>query len=148
MGYHPFLAFISLHVADRHRNSEIVGIDKIQQVCTEILTPKWPSGKPRKVVIVGHGVDGDIAFLYGIDVDVYDLPGLLEIVDNQRMQQHRCKYHDPQKLGVVLSNLNIPSCYLHNGGNDAVYTLQAMLSVAVIQRQASLTRETKPKNAV
>lgn len=123
-----------------------MGIEKIAGTCTEILIPKSPSGEPRKVVIVGHDVKQDIALLYSIDVDIYELPGLLEIVDNQRMQQHNSRYLDPQKLSIILSSLDISHCYLHNGGNDAVYTLQSMLALAVIRRQASLAKEPKPKD--
>lgn len=123
-----------------------MGIESLARTCTEILTPKSPSGEPRKIVIVGHDVEQDIALLYSMDVDVYELPGLLEIVDNQRMQQHNSRYLDPQRLSIVLSSLDIPHCYLHNGGNDAVYTLQSMLALAVIKRQAGLAREPKPKD--
>lgn len=123
-----------------------MGIEKIARTCTEIFTPKSPSGEPRKVVIVGHDIKQDIALLYSIDVDIYELPGLLEIVDNQRMQQHNSRYRDPQRLSIVLTGLDIPHRYLHNGGNDAVYTLQSMLALAVIRRQTSLTAEPKPKD--
>lgn len=136
-----------LRCADTNdRNSEIVGIGKMEKLCNSILSPESPSGEPRQVVIVGHDVKQDIALLHAIDVDIYDLPGLLEIIDNQRMQQHNSKYRDPQRLSMVLSGLDISHCYLHNGGNDAVYTLQSMLALAVLKRQASLARDPKPKN--
>lgn len=122
-----------------------MGIDEVEEICTKILTPESPSGEARKVVIIGHDVNQDINLLYGIDVDIYNLPGLLEVVDNQRMQQHNSKYVDPQKLSIVLNGLHIPHCYLHNGGNDAVYTLQAMLALAVSRRQATLAQGPKSK---
>lgn len=121
-----------------HRKSEIVGIDRIERVCTKILTPKDADGQPRKVVIVGHDIKQDINLLFGIDVDTYALPGLFDIIDNQRIQQHDVKYKDPQSLATVLDTLGIEYWYLHNGGNDAVYTLQSMLALAVRRRQKSL----------
>lgn len=131
----------------RRRKSEIVGIDRIERVCTQILTPKDANCKPRKVVIVGHDIKQDVNLLFGIDVDIYALPGLFDIVDNQRIQQHNVKYKDPQKLAVVLNTLDIEYWYLHNGGNDAVYTLQSMLALAVRRRQRSLTEVQRNKPA-
>ncbi|KAJ4391400.1 hypothetical protein N0V93_005017 [Gnomoniopsis smithogilvyi] len=117
--------------------SEIVGIDRIERTCTKILSPKDADGKPRKIVVVGHDINQDIKLLFGIDVDVYALPGLFDIIDNQRIQQHNIKYKDPQSLAAVLDSLSIEYWYLHNGGNDAVYTLQSMLAMAVRRRQKS-----------
>lgn len=63
--------------------SEIIGIESIQSVCLEIMTPKAPSGENRKVVVVGHDVAQDIDLILTVDIDVYELPGLVEIIDNQ-----------------------------------------------------------------
>ncbi|CAN8097250.1 unnamed protein product [Discula destructiva] len=125
--------------------SEIVGIDRIEKVCTGILSPKDSDGKPRRVVVVGHDIKQDIELLFGIDVDIYELPGLIDIIDNQRIQQHDAMFKDPQRLAVVLRALGIEHRYLHNGGNDAVYTLQSMLALAVCRRQKSLAKDPKLK---
>lgn len=130
----------------RNRKSEVVGVDRIERVCTKILSPKEADGTPRKVVVVGHDVKQDISLLFGIDVDIYEMPGLFDIIDNQRLQQHNVKSKDPQGLGNVLDSLGIEYWYLHNGGNDAVYTLQSMLSMVVRRRQKSLS-DRKPKPA-
>lgn len=98
-------------------------------------------------MIVGHDIKQDIELLFGIDVDIYELPGLIDIIDNQRIQQHDAMYKDPQKLAVVLHALGIEYWYLHNGGNDAVYTLQSMLALAVRRRQKSLAEGPKLKAA-
>jgi hypothetical protein len=37
----------------------------------------------------------------------------------------------PRNLGSVLTNIDIAGWYLHNAGNDAVYTLQAMIAIAM-----------------
>ena len=41
-------------------------------------------------------------------------------------------------MGNVLAYLGISYRYLHNAGNDAVYTLQAMVALAVKKRVMSL----------
>lgn len=129
----------------RNRKSEVVGVDRIERVCTKILSPKDTNGKARKVVIVGHDVKQDISLLFGIDVDIYAMPGLFDIIDNQRLQQHNVKFKDPQGLSTVLDTLGIEYWYLHNGGNDAVYTLQSMLALVVRRLQKSLADQ-KPKS--
>lgn len=121
-------------------------MDRIERVCTRILSPRDADGKPRKVVVVGHDVKQDIGLLFGIDVDIYAMRGLFDIIDNQRLQQHNVKFKDPQGLSTVLDTLGIEYWYLHNGGNDAVYTLQSMLALVVHRRQKSLADQ-KPKPA-
>lgn len=71
--------------------SEFVGIKRIQEKCFEVMTPKAASGEHRKVVVVGHDVAQDIDLILTVDLDIYDLPGLLEIVDNQKLSQHRTR---------------------------------------------------------
>ncbi|KAF3770006.1 hypothetical protein M406DRAFT_248006 [Cryphonectria parasitica EP155] len=122
--------------------SEFVGIDGIEKTCVEILTPKDPAtGKPRNVILVGHDIHQDTELLFVIDVDVHELVGLKEIVDNQKLQQHWAKLPNPQSLSNVLSGLEIPHAFLHNAGNDSVLTLQSLLALAVLKRQESLARE-------
>lgn len=38
---------------------------------------------------------------------------------------------NPRNLGSILADLDISASYLHNAGNDAVYTLQAMIGIAI-----------------
>ena len=39
--------------------------------------------------------------------------------------------NNPRNLATILSELGIIAWNLHNGGNDAVYTLQALLGLAI-----------------
>lgn len=112
------------------------------------MSPKWPSGELRKVVCVGHDVKQDIALLKSINFDVYEMSNLLEVVDNQKLHQHRNRFYNGQGLSVVLAGLDISYMYLHNAGNDAVYTLQSLLRLAVLKRQESLVRGPKDNTAL
>jgi len=38
---------------------------------------------------------------------------------------------NPRNLGTVLAELDIIGWNLHNAGNDAAYTLQAMVKIAI-----------------
>ncbi|ROV89562.1 hypothetical protein VSDG_08547 [Cytospora chrysosperma] len=126
-------------------NSEFVPLDKILKVTDEIMSPRLPSGELRKVVFIGHDVKQDIALLESIDFDVYEMRNLLEVVDNQKLHQHRHRFYNGQGLSAVLAGLEIPYMFLHNAGNDAVYTLQSLIRLAVLKRQESLARGSKDK---
>jgi hypothetical protein len=50
----------------------------------------------------------------------------------------------PRNLGSILADLDIAGWDLHNGGNDAVYTLQAMVGIALrakLEKQDKESRE-------
>lgn len=104
------------------------------------MSPKSESGQLRKVVVVGHDVKQDVQYLKSLDFDVSEMENLLEVVDNQKLHQHRSKFVNGQSLCTVLAGLKISYRYLHNAGNDAVYTLQSLLRLAVLKRQESLVR--------
>lgn len=109
-------------------------------VVEEIMNPQSESGQPRSVVIVGHDVKQDIDYLGSLGFDVYEMGHLLEIVDNQKLHQHRRKFYNGQSLSAILAGLEIPYRFLHNAGNDAVYTLQSLLRLGVLKREESLAK--------
>lgn len=111
------------------------------------MSPKSDSGQLREVVIVGHDVKHDIEYLHSLDYDVYGMENLLEVADNQKLHQHRSKFSNGQSLCAILAGLDIPYRYLHNAGNDAVFTLQSFLCLAVIKRQESLSRALKKQSS-
>lgn len=92
------------------------------------------------IVLVGHDIQADILHLQKISYDARKVAGIVDIVDTQNIFQHwQCK-KDSSSLGRVLEALKIPNRYLHNAGNDAVYTMQAMLMIAAKARQESFER--------
>ncbi|CAK7230227.1 ATP-dependent DNA helicase yku80 [Sporothrix curviconia] len=119
--------------------SEFVSLRGILGVVTSILQPRLPSGEKRHVVLVGHDIRSDISLLKNIGLHVTD-DMFLEIVDTQDFHQHLRMSAQQAGLKFVLADLEIEHYFLHNGGNDAVYTLQAMIRLAVKKRQDSLRR--------
>lgn len=111
------------------------------------MSPKSESGQLRNVVVVGHDVKQDIQYLNTLDFDVYEMENLLEIVDNQKLHQHRSKFYNGQSLCAVLAGLDISYRFLHNAGNDAVFTLQSLLRLAALKRQESLARALKKQKS-
>lgn len=89
---------------------------------------------------MGHDIKSDISLVRNVGFHVKD--GMfLEIVDTQYLHQHYRMLGQQMGLKGVLNDLEIEHCFLHNGGNDAVYTLQAMVSLIITKRQDSLRRQ-------
>ncbi|KAF4625725.1 hypothetical protein G7Y89_g12439 [Cudoniella acicularis] len=84
----------------------------------------------RNIVLVGHDLDGDIRYLRKIGYDVSNL-SLHDQIDTARMWQYLNRNDQLTKLVVILSELNLVNWNVHNAGNDAVYTLHAMIGIAV-----------------
>ncbi|KAM0363428.1 hypothetical protein HYE67_007568 [Fusarium culmorum] len=105
--------------------------DELQEVIMSIFNPYLSS--QREIVVVGHDVRQDIAYFNDIGIDLRALAGLREPVDTQGMHQAWCSSTNGRGLVTVLNDLNIPNKNLHNAGNDAHYTLCAMLGIAVVE---------------
>ncbi|KAH7360579.1 hypothetical protein BKA65DRAFT_188777 [Rhexocercosporidium sp. MPI-PUGE-AT-0058] len=85
----------------------------------------------RNIILVGHDVGADINFLQSIGYDVLNLSNLLEQADTAIMWRYLKREANPRNLGSILADLGIIGWNLHNAGNDAVYTLQAMIGIAI-----------------
>ena len=89
----------------------------------------------RNIVFVGHNPGADIGYLKAIGYDMNSLSNLLEVMDTALF--HRCLTQEinPRSLGGILRDLDIAGWNLHNAGNDAFYTLEAMLAICVKDAQ-------------
>ncbi|OAA58538.1 ku family DNA-binding protein [Niveomyces insectorum RCEF 264] len=120
--------------------TEFVSLKDVVSVITAVLQPTLPTGELRKVVLVGHDINSDISLVKNVGFDVHNKE-FLEILDTQDLHQHFQMRQQQSSLRGLLNDLEIEHNFLHNGGNDAVYTLQAMVSLIVSKRQASLRRQ-------
>lgn len=77
----------------------------------------------RNGVFVGHHIEGDISWLKGIGVKIPDNP---PIVDTNRL--YSLSRRRGATLRGVLQLVDLPHGYLHNAGNDAYYTLLAVMA--------------------
>lgn len=77
----------------------------------------------RKIVLVGHGLKNEVAFLKNLTFDLYSAPNLVAIVDTQSIGFSK------NQLGLkkLCQAVGIEPQSLHNAGNDAAYTLRAMI---------------------
>lgn len=103
--------------------------------------------KKRPVVLVFHESSSDIKYLRLLPYYVEMAKNVIDIVDTREMHQCLVRSNDSASLANVLHYLNIPYRHLHNAGNDAVYTLQAMVALAVRKRVMSLEDTRKNEKA-
>jgi hypothetical protein len=103
---------------------------------SEVFSPKDERGNLRSIVLVGHDIGADIKYLEYIDFDPYCNGNVIDTIDTQRM------YHSTlggavnsrnAGLSKVLNRMEIMGPSLHNAGNDATYTLQAMIAMALLE---------------
>ena len=130
-------------------NSEFVRKKDMVTIIRSVLEPQTVDGltvasyaEDRKVVIVGHDVESDITAIKTLGYDIRAAnKQLLEIVDTKDIHRHYRRMQNPASLEKVLMDLGILCRNLHNAGNDAVYTLQALLGLAIKKRLDSLAPE-------
>lgn len=123
--------------------SEWIKLEEAPKNVASLFRPPMASGASRTLVLVGHDVNADIRFLRGMGYDVsnlstlhrgfpkIDTQNLYRAVQQEKDHSRRANSADPVKLSVIMDELDILPWGLHNAGNDAVYTLQVMLGMAV-----------------
>jgi hypothetical protein len=90
----------------------------------------------RNLIFLGHDTLSDIRYLQQLGFDPLKLPNILEAQDTATMYRVWRREQQTTKLGRILYDFDIPGFNLHNAGNDAVFTVQAMLGICV--REATL----------
>ncbi|KAK0711091.1 hypothetical protein B0H67DRAFT_646498 [Lasiosphaeris hirsuta] len=120
--------------------SDVVLLDECAATLDKIINE---SAIGRPVVLVFHEASSDIRYLNLIGYDINIVPNFVEVVDTREMEQFINRSSNAAKLKSLLDWLDIDSRNLHNAGNDAVYTLQAMISLAIKKRVMSLEKLTE-----
>lgn len=116
--------------------------------------------RPRNVVLVGHGLQADISYLSALGCDVFSCNAskvqsqessqvsvtepssptaqslFLDTLDTATMFQALKRDVHSRGLENVLSSLGKLCWNLHNAGNDARYTLEAMVRMIINARAA------------
>ncbi len=92
----------------------------------------------RPVVLVFHESSQDVKYLKALGYDIHRLSNVIDLVDTREMHQYITQRQNPTSLGSVLDFLGILSNHLHNAGNDAAFTMRAMIGLAVGKRLMSL----------
>ncbi|EAW09765.1 uncharacterized protein ACLA_039810 [Aspergillus clavatus NRRL 1] len=87
----------------------------------------------RSLVLVGHNTSMDVRYLQNLGIQVFEniATGFLESIDTAELHRHMRGESSQRSLGGMLQELGIIGWYLHNGGNDARYTLEALVRMVV-----------------
>lgn len=84
----------------------------------------------REFTFVLHGSSSDMKMLRNLDIDLASL-GCLYVFDTNKVAQWAIQLHYRLGLEKLLENLEIPFDDLHAAGNDAHFSLRALLMLAV-----------------
>ncbi|KAH9845099.1 hypothetical protein Tdes44962_MAKER06889 [Teratosphaeria destructans] len=98
---------------------------------------------PRNIIVLGHDLKQDIDYCHDIGFAVLNRGNLLDTMDTARMYMSYKRDVNPTSLPKVLHNFDISAWHAHNGGNDAVYTIYAMLAICAEAAETSEMGATK-----
>jgi DNA polymerase III alpha subunit (gram-positive type) len=87
----------------------------------------------RELILVGHDTQQDVQYLASIGIDLHGMKCVACMLDSQAIHQAWRGRDQGRGLSTVLAELGISSRNLHNAGNDAVFTLRALIGVAIEQ---------------
>jgi hypothetical protein len=112
--------------------------------------PKHKLG-PRNIVLLGHNPDADIKMLAERctifnSMDLRPQKRIRSLLDTQGLFQSLRKQKNPSKLETILIDLGLEPQFLHNAGNDARFTLEALIRMAM--ESALKKMEPKQKKVV
>ncbi|KXS97529.1 hypothetical protein AC578_4590 [Pseudocercospora eumusae] len=85
----------------------------------------------RNLILVGHDVMQDIEYLDKVGFRIHEHTKFIDTQDTVNMYRTYNQEPNARSLGSILADLGLASWYLHNAGNDAVYTLHAMIAMCV-----------------
>lgn len=94
-----------------------------------------PDRAPRPLVLVGHNLDADIQYLQLANVEMVEestgASKFADRIDTASFFRLIRGELEPRSLGAVIYELGMTGWNLHNAGNDARYTLQALVAMLV-----------------
>ncbi len=105
----------------------------------------------RNIILVGHDLDGDLQYLSTLQSNIFhkDPPAvdpqssdlqqpsrrpILESLDTAKLYQAWKREANITSLAKVLVGVERTGWHLHNGGNDARYTLEALIGILLGSR--------------
>ncbi|KAI4725601.1 hypothetical protein E4T49_06640 [Aureobasidium sp. EXF-10728] len=114
--------------------SEFVSLKHVHKTLTQMFeNPSPASIRPsdqgsRNLILVGHGLSNDTAYLNKLGFAPHAKGNIIQDVDTQKFVGTK-----KQTVGLskLLTGLGVEPENLHNAGNDAAYTMQALLLMTV-----------------
>ncbi|KAI9829531.1 MAG: hypothetical protein M1826_005575 [Phylliscum demangeonii] len=85
-----------------------------------------------KIVLVGHAIDHDIDYLQKIGFNPLTHPAFLATLDTAILWRAVKREANNRGLEMVLYHLGLAGQHFHNAGNDAAYTMHAMIGLTLM----------------
>lgn len=101
--------------------------------------PAMDAKQGPKFVLVAHNADADITYLEKLGYNPAE--DIVDIIDTSDLANTSDRDTKQTSLSALLLRHGIAAKHLHNAGNDAHYTLQVMLALAVNNFQNKLSAE-------
>lgn len=116
--------------------SEFVGKDNIGNELAQCFDQPYSgtttdTDEKRNIILVGHDVSQDINYLQQVGFNILNSGNLIDKIDTAELFRVHTKDPNPRSLGSILYEFDLMGWHLHNAGNDAVYTIWAMLATCV-----------------
>jgi len=89
------------------------------------------SPETRPVVVVGHDILGDLKYVRQAGYNVWEASQIVDEIDTQVMFRRIQRSPNGRSLVTACDEMGIQTKDLHNAGNDAYFTLAAMVTMAV-----------------
>lgn len=113
--------------------SEFIQLNQSRSVLAQIFNNpagvQNPMSDKRRIVLVGHGLKNDTDYLKILNFSPQETGTVIRNIDTQNLAGSSKR--DSVGLERVLRGLGADPVNLHNAGNDAAYTLQALVMMAV-----------------
>lgn len=124
----------------RQTREELEASFAAQSDTTESSNNGSPEPK-RAIILIGHDPNADIKYLRKLGYNPLGASNLVEVFDTRTLYRVYRREQPLSSLGTILYHFDMVGWNLHNAGNDAAYTLQVFLGIAI--RDA--TRRGDPK---
>ncbi|KAI4721124.1 hypothetical protein E4T48_02598 [Aureobasidium sp. EXF-10727] len=134
-------------------DSEFVDLKDVSRIIASCFKPPYSAKdtdcaneeepEKRKLVFLGHDTKQDVAYLRKLGYDPSNLANLVETQDTAAMWRAVTGEQSTRGLSHIMYALELESWNAHNAGNDAVYTVHAMLGICIkdLQNKAASTND-------
>lgn len=123
--------------------SEFINLDDICDVMEMAFNPVDENGDTRTVLFIGHDAEADINFLQKLSFNPLSPNHVLETLDTAHLYRALRRDNSTRSLATIFYDFDMAGFYFHNAGNDAMYTMRALLTIVLADAQ---TRSMMPED--
>ncbi|KAI1437698.1 hypothetical protein GGR50DRAFT_691965 [Xylaria sp. CBS 124048] len=111
--------------------SEMVSQKHVKDTVRSLILGNDESGNQKPIIMVGHDLGNDLKFLTKVGFDPWATEHIIDEIDTMAMFNRIERCLESRNLGLVCAMMDIIGSNYHNAGNDAAYTLYAMIAMAI-----------------